>query len=197
MRSNARLAVGALALSALMLAACSHSSSGPGVAAVASSASPTQSARPASGSAGSHSAHDEALAYSTCMRSHGIADFPDPDSTGQIDVKRAALQEGPSSDLNGTNPQFQAATTTCESLQPTESTTQQHQDAIKALMWAHCMRSHGVTNFPDPDSDGGFHVAAIRADGVDVTTTQFRAAATACAQYQPSDIRVPGGSGGP
>jgi hypothetical protein len=141
--------------------------------------------------------HDQALGYSRCMRSHGIADFPDPDSTGQTDVKGAAVRGGPSSDLNGTNQQFQAATTACASLQPTESTTQQHQDATKALMWARCMRSHGITSFPDPDSDGGFHVAAIRADGVDVTTPQFHAAASACTQYQPSDISVPGGSGGP
>jgi hypothetical protein len=131
------------------------------------------------------------------MRNSGITDFPDPDSTGQIDVKGAAVRGGPSSDLNGTNPHFQAASTACASLQPTESATQQRQDATKALTWARCMRSHGITKFPDPDSGGGFHVAAIRADGVDVTSPQFRAAATACAQYQPSDIRVPGGSGGP
>jgi hypothetical protein len=131
------------------------------------------------------------------MRSHGVSDFPDPDSSGQINLKGAALRGGPNNDLNGTSPQFQAAATACQSLQPTESTTQQHQDATQALMWARCMRSHGITNFPDPDSGGGFHVAAIRADGVDVTTPQFEAAATACEQYQPSDIRVPGGSGGP
>lgn len=131
------------------------------------------------------------------MRSHGITDFPDPDSSGQIDLKGAALRGGPNSGLSGTNPHFQAAATACQSLQPTESTTQQHQDATQALEWARCMRSHGITNFPDPDSNGGFHVAAIRGDGVDVTSPQFQAAARACEQYQPSDIRVPGGSGGP
>jgi hypothetical protein len=66
-----------------------------------------------------------------------------------------------------------------------------------ALAYASCMRTHGITNFPDPDSSGGFHVAAIRALGVDVTSPQFQAAATACEQYQPSDIRVPAGSGAP
>jgi hypothetical protein len=164
-----------LAACALLATACSHSSPRRGVANVGSAE----------------------LAYASCMRSHGIGDFPDPDSSGQIDLKGAALRGGPNSDLSGTSPQFQAAATACQSLQPTESTTQQHQDATQALMWARCMRSHGITNFPDPDSSGGFHVAAIRADGVDVTTPQFQAAAAACEQYQPSDIRVPGGSGAP
>ncbi|HTC71057.1 MAG TPA: hypothetical protein VK662_15915 [Acidothermaceae bacterium] len=184
----------------LLAAACAHSSRAPGVASVPSPtqlASSTGSASSTGNAGSSAPAHNEALAYASCMRGHGISDFPDPDSSGQIDLKGAALQGGPNSDLNGTSPQFQAASTACKSLQPTESTAQQHQDATRALMWARCMRTHGITNFPDPDSGGGFHVAAIRADGVDVTTPRFQAAATACEQYQPSDIRVPGGSGAP
>ena len=188
------------AMCAVLVTACSHKSHSPAVASVASptqSASSTASPALTSDSSSNAPAHDEALAYAACMRAHGITDFPDPDSSGQIDLKGAALRGGPNSDLNGTNQQFQAAANACKSLQPTESSTQQHQDAAQALMWARCMRSHGIANFPDPDSGGGFHVAAIRADGVDVTTPQFQAAASACAQYQPSDIRVSGGSGGP
>ena len=191
-----------LAACALLASACSHTSHAPGVASVAEPTSthsaPSTAATSATGdTASSAPAHNEALAYANCMRTHGISDFPDPDSTGQIDLKGAALQGGPNSDLNGTSAQFQAAATACQSLQPTESSTQQHQDATQALMWARCMRSHGIANFPDPDSGGGFHVAAIRADGVDVTAPQFQAAASACERYQPSDIRVPGGSGAP
>jgi hypothetical protein len=175
MNAKVRTTTVAVLACAALATACSHSTPTPAAANVGSAA----------------------LAYSNCMRSHGIADFPDPNSSGQIDLKEAALQGGASSDLNNTNPQFSAAATACQSLQPTESSGQQHQDAAKALDWARCMRSHGITNFPDPDSSGGFHVAAIRADGVDVTTPQFQAAATACEQYQPGDISVPGGSGGP
>jgi len=167
--------VAALAACAMLVTACSNSPPGPTAANVGSAA----------------------LAYSTCMRAHGITDFPDPDSSGQIDLKDAALRGGLDSDLSGTNPHFQAAATACQSLLPTESAAQLHLDAAQALAWAHCMRSHGITDFPDPDSFGGFHVAAIRADGIDVTSPQFEAAAAVCQQYQPSDIRVPGGSGGP
>lgn len=170
--------VAALATCVVLATACSHS---------------TRTPNAANASAGTAAA----LAYANCMRSHGIADFPDPDSGGQIDLKSAAEQGGASTDLAVASPRFQAAASACQSLQPTESTTQQYQDAAHALHWARCMRTHGIIKFPDPDSDGGFHVAAIRADGVDVTTPQFAAAATACEQYQPSDILVPGGSGAP
>ena len=183
--------VAALLLCAAVATACSHSSAGPRVANVGSS-TPSEAAN--AGSSSSESPYAQALSYSRCMRTHGIGDFPDPDSTGNIDVKGAMSRGGPNSDLNAGNPQFSAAQTACQSLLPTESAAQQHADAAQALAWARCMRSHGVANFPDPDSDGGFHVAAIRADGVDVTTPQFHAAAAACQNYQPNGIQVPGGA---
>ena len=47
-------------------------------------------------------------AFSRCMRAHGIADFPDPSPGGGLQ-----LSGGPSSDLNPSNPAFQAAQKTC------------------------------------------------------------------------------------
>jgi hypothetical protein len=180
---------------ALLASACSRDSSGPGVARVAAAASSRSSVFSVA-SAASGSVYEQALAYSKCMRADGISDFPDPDSGGNIDVKEAALRAGPGSDLNGNNAQFQAALKACQSLQPSESASQRHQDAAQALEWARCMRAHSISDFPDPDSSGGFHVAAIRAAGVDVTSPQFQTAATACEQYQPNGIHVPGGAGG-
>lgn len=166
----------------LFATACSQAPSGPTVAGAGSTTSATSASGP----------HASALAYSQCMRGHGITDFPDPDSSGQIDLK--ALHPSPTSDLSAQNPRFHAAQQACQALQPTESAGQQHQDAVQALKWAQCFRSHGITQFPDPDSNGEFHVGGIRADGIDVTSPQFQAAAAACRQYQPSDIRVPGGA---
>ena len=48
------------------------------------------------------------LAFAQCMRSHGIADFPDPTGNG------LHLHVGPGSDLDPTNPQFQRAQTACQ-----------------------------------------------------------------------------------
>jgi len=130
------------------------------------------------------------------MRNHGITDFPDPDSSGNIDIK-GLLDEGSHPDLQPDDARFQAAQRPCQSLQPTESAAEQRRDAARALEWSHCMRNHGVASFPDPDSNGDIHVASIRAAGVDVTSPQFQAAARACQQYQPNTIRVPGGAAAP
>jgi hypothetical protein len=43
------------------------------------------------------------------MRSHGIKDFPDPDSQGGIKITG-----GPGSDLNPNNPQFNSADQACQ-----------------------------------------------------------------------------------
>lgn len=48
------------------------------------------------------------LAFSKCMRAHGIKDFPDPTNGG------LRLRGGPGSDLNPNDAQFQAAQQACQ-----------------------------------------------------------------------------------
>jgi hypothetical protein len=48
------------------------------------------------------------LAFSTCMRAHGIKDFPDPTSGG------LKIESHPGSDLNANNPTFQKAQQACQ-----------------------------------------------------------------------------------
>jgi hypothetical protein len=50
----------------------------------------------------------EMLAFSACMRAHGIKDFPDPSSGG------IQLHSTPGSDLNPNNPTFQKAQQACQ-----------------------------------------------------------------------------------
>lgn len=58
----------------------------------------------------------EALAFSACMRKHGVPDFPDPTFTnGSLTVKITAQ---PGSDLNPNSPTFQAAQQACQGLLP-------------------------------------------------------------------------------
>ena len=52
----------------------------------------------------------ELLAYSTCMRAHGLKDFPDPTSDG------LRITAGPGSDLQPNNPTFQKAQQACQGL---------------------------------------------------------------------------------
>jgi hypothetical protein len=49
-----------------------------------------------------------------------------------------------------------------------------------ALAYAHCMRSHGVPNFPDPTSSGGNNKDAIVSALQKVGNSQTQAAQTAC-----------------
>jgi hypothetical protein len=88
------------------------------------------------------------LAFSHCMRSHGVSQFPDPDSSGAI--PKVTLQQ-----LGVGSSQLQAAQSACVSvLQP--SNVQVHQTLSGMLDFARCMRSHGVHSWPDPStgSDG-------------------------------------------
>jgi hypothetical protein len=52
------------------------------------------------------------LKYAQCMRAHGISDFPDPNSQGQIQI-----QAKPGSDLDPNNPRYQSANKACQQYQ--------------------------------------------------------------------------------
>jgi hypothetical protein len=56
-------------------------------------------------------ANAAALKYSTCMRSNGVPNFPDPNGQGLIEIKNATGV------LDASSPQFQKAETACKSLE--------------------------------------------------------------------------------
>lgn len=61
-------------------------------------------------------ARRQALAFSACMRKHGVPDFPDPNfSGGHISIQ---IHGGPGGDLNPNSPTFQAAQQACQGLLP-------------------------------------------------------------------------------
>jgi hypothetical protein len=138
-------AVIATAALALLAAACSGSPASTG-----SGGSPA-----AGGSANSPSA----VAFSHCIRSHGVPNYPDPSSNGEL-PKTSPQQLGVSSS------RLQAAQGACQRLLPNTDTIQQQTqqcmltgDCPQALVrqiltaelrFARCMRSHGVPNWPDP-----------------------------------------------
>jgi hypothetical protein len=55
-----------------------------------------------------------------------------------------------------------------------------------AVLFARCMRSHGVPGFPDPKSDGAFD--ANRLKQLDVGKARMRAATTACIHLLPDGV---------
>jgi len=91
-------------------------------------------------SASSHA--DSFLAFSKCMRSHGVPNFPDPSGGGGIHI----------SNLDTSSPAFQAAQATCNKRLPGGGPPAKVSEQQKQRMFAtsECMRKHGVSGFPDP-----------------------------------------------
>jgi hypothetical protein len=137
------------------------------------------------------------VAYSQCMRSHGVPEFPEP-TEGRLLI-HSSDHNGHVTGVNPQSSQFQAAQKVCGKLMPeggTPSPAQQAKAQESALKFSQCMRTHGVPNFPDPTfSDGGarMKLKAGGANGIDPESPQFRAAQKACQSVAPGL----GGKGGP
>jgi hypothetical protein len=174
-RHTAPTLVTALALGtvALLFTSCGGTS-GPGVARLGSASTTTTfaSASPA-GRTGSN-AEAQLLKYSQCMQRHGLRNFPDPTSQGDLSIKAGDIPGGPDS------PQFKAAQKVCQSLMPGALTTSAEKAAanVKALAFAQCMRAHGVANFPDPNGQGVIEITP--ATNLDMNSRQYNKAQSAC-----------------
>jgi hypothetical protein len=86
------------------------------------------------------------IAFSKCMRAHGVTNFPDPSGAGG-----GLNLEG--TGINPQSPSFRAAHAVCFKLLPGGGSAGQRptaQDIKQATQTAQCMRKHGVTGFPDP-----------------------------------------------
>jgi hypothetical protein len=58
------------------------------------------------------------------------------------------------------------------------------------LAFAHCVRNHGVPNFPDPNSQGGFNLAGSGINSHELTAAEL-AAARACLPSAHGDVNIP------
>jgi hypothetical protein len=87
---------------------------------------------------------DTLIAFSKCMRAHGVTNFPDPSGNGTINIDGTGI--------NLQSPSFRAAQTTCFKLLPGGSLKHppSAQQIKQATETSECMRKHGVTSFPDP-----------------------------------------------
>ena len=181
-----------LASLAALAAGCgSSSNSNTGVAHVASTAaSTTASSATAGSSSGSGEEASERerklVAYSQCMRTHGVPEFPEP-KNGHLLFKYNRGAGGTSG--RGVNPesaQFKGAQAACKSLEPAQlaSPAQSSEQQSSAIKFAQCMRSHGVPNFPEPKVSGG-RVMLLVGKGVNPNSPQFQAATRACQKLAP------------
>jgi hypothetical protein len=147
---RAGLLVAALAGAGVLAAGCSSGPGDPGVAGAA--ASPSVSAS-ASGAASGAGAAAKAVEYAACMRSHGVSKFPDP----TVKNGSVGFNITPADGIDQSSPQYQSAIQACQSLRGGgTSNSQSSANLAKELKFAECMRTHGVSGFPDPNKNGGF-----------------------------------------
>lgn len=173
----ASLAAVMVTAAALVVAGCDSSSS-PTVAGGTSTTSAASGAAGGAGAAGRSGSNTNALKFAQCLRSHGVPDFPDPSSDGQLTI--------PPDDRN--TPAFARASKACQTLMPGAGGAEQTSDMSRAqaLKLAKCIRAHGFPSFPDPDASG-----AIPPNSVDVNSPKFKSALHAC---QPNGATRPPGA---
>ena len=185
--STARTAAAVLATAVLALLAAACGSSG--------SSADSHGSPNAAGSTTAASL----VRYSACMRSHGVPNYPDPDSSGQL-PKPDARHLGVSSS------QLRASQQACQHLLPNSgdainaSSVQQCMEAddcpkslVKQVLdeersFAQCMRSHGVPNWPDPitDSQGRpVFAISISKDGFNPYSKPIWAKGNECSHVMP------------
>lgn len=152
---------------ALLAAACGGSNS-PGAA---------------GGSSPGNSASAGAVAYSACMRSHDVPNYPDPDSHGN-------LPKGNAQSFGVSSSQYQAAESACQHLLPSSDTNFNasltqclengncpsavvQQALTEGRKFAQCMRDHGVSDWPDPTIDStGRPSFQVTAAGISIDATR-------------------------
>jgi hypothetical protein len=137
----------------------------------------------ACGSAAHSGAHHQAeaqalLAFSACIRAHGVPHFPDPQPGGGF--ARAALNA-----VDENSPRFQSADSSCRSLGIASGFD--HAPGYLAkhvqqeIAQSECMRKHGVPNMPLPDAQGQI----VFPPGLTPRSPGFQAAQRHCAYLNP------------
>jgi hypothetical protein len=173
-------ALAAMAMTGLLATACGG---GP---------SPAASAGESSSATGGSTSSPSGVAYSRCMRSHGLPKFPDPDAKGNypaVDPQHLGVSDS----------LYQAAEQACQPLLPTGGSLQQQTNQclwfgncppalLQQLLniereYARCMRTHGVPNWPDPTINKGRPAFDLGSAGIDAQSTdssQFMAKDDEC-----------------
>jgi hypothetical protein len=139
----------------LLAAGCGGRGGSPGVASVAASTTVTTTTQTG------------LVAFSSCVRAHGVPNFPDPQRLAGGNLKLTIHQ------LGADDPRVRTATDHCSYLLPNrggspETAQQTRAQLADELSFARCMRKHGVSRFPDPSAQGGLSVEMVQAQGIDV-----------------------------
>jgi hypothetical protein len=129
----------------------------------------------------------QSLAFAKCMRSNGVPKFPLPDGQGNFNNAQIFALVDNSGQANNAMHQCRSVLPNAGTGLTVEQIQQiQQQNLTNAVKAAHCMRAHGITNFPDPAGTAqasGVNwqplMSAIQA-GLSLNTPSYEAAFMAC-----------------
>ena len=136
------------------------------------------------------------LAFTTCMREHGV-DIGDPQTSGSGERPRIAIRKAAGAGTGKDMADIQEADEACRHhlanmpQGPGKEMDQETKDAL--LAFARCMRENGV-DMPDPQFENGGGIVRIGSaseKGIDPGSADFEAAHEACRHHLPG-----GGEGG-
>ena len=102
-------------------------------------------------------------------------------------LDKAGLVAYPSSVVSQATAACSAAMAQLSSGPNAAPSAQQLQDL---LAFAHCVRNHGVPNFPDPNSQGGFNLAGTGINSHQLTSAELAAART-CLPTAHGQVHIP------
>jgi hypothetical protein len=165
----------AAAALALLVAACSSS--------------PSSVSSGGSSSTGGSSS-PSLLSFAQCMRSNGLPNFPDPSSN-----KFPSAQQ-----LGVSDSQYQMAETACQRLLPAGGGGRFPAAEVQQLLagmraFSQCMRSHGVTSWPDPTTNSQgqplFDISSAGLTRSERHSPQIETAMDTCQRLLPSVLGTP------
>jgi hypothetical protein len=166
-RDRIRPVVVAAAACSVLIAACGSNSSATGGASGQAASDP--------GSPNTAQIERQILAFSDCMRAHGVAGLATPTPWA---LKSELAPGTPHSQA------FVVALPYCSHLlpfgAPHETATQTRARAAALLAVARCIRNHGFPRFPDPSASGQLTHEMVAAAGINVHQPAMLQAGYAC-----------------
>jgi hypothetical protein len=143
--------------------------------------------------AGGSGTSQQALAYSRCMRSHGVQKYPDASGSNALP---SGLPKVDPQRLGVSSSRYHAAQQACAHLLPhggQVGQAQSRRDLRAMLGFARCMRSHGVPTWPDPTYDpaAGWGFNLVHVQGFDPNSPQVDLKMSECSRQLPAGIGVP------
>jgi hypothetical protein len=180
----------AVAATALVLAACGGGPSTPHVASLEQSSNNHSGGTPTTASTGNPT--PLLVEWTTCIRSNGDPNQVDPtiDSNDDIDITMNNVSQTLENEVHGsTGPcsnYLLAAENALRGGQPSPPAP----DAAQEATYADCMRTHGVPNFPNPNSATG--ETDFNGTGVDPNSPSFQKADKVCTEAEGEKYYPPG-----